>query len=56
VWLGIYPIEERVDGMRKLISLPDHFIPLGLISLGYPAERKPPDTRFQESRVHDNRW
>lgn len=56
VWLGIYPIEERVKGMRELMGLPDHVVPLSLVSLGYPAERKPPANRFREARVHDNRW
>jgi nitroreductase len=56
VWLGIYPIDERVEGMRKLLSLPEHIVPLSVVSLGYPAERKSPLNRFQESRVHDNRW
>lgn len=29
---------ERVEEMRKLLGIPEHFHPVGVISLGYPAE------------------
>jgi len=32
VWLGVYPIEERVAGFRNLLGVPDHVIPFALIS------------------------
>ena len=56
VWLGVYPREERMKGMRDLLKIPDAFIPFALISIGYPAEEKPPSARYDESRVHHNGW
>ena len=56
VWLGIYPREERVEGIRKLVELPDHIVPISLISIGHPAERLPPSNRYDASRVHHNKW
>lgn len=56
VWLGIYPREERINGMRKLLCIPDHIIPFSLISIGYPGEQKPPANRYDASRVHKNKW
>jgi nitroreductase len=56
VWLGIYPRPERVIGMQKLLGLPEHVIPLAVIPIGYPAEDKPPSARFDNSRIHYNRW
>ena len=56
VWLGIYPREERILGIRQLLHIPDHVIPLSLISIGYPAEHKPPSNRFDTSRIHYNQW
>lgn len=56
VWLGIYPIEERIKGMRKLLGIPEHIVPLSLISIGYPAEKKPPANRYNISRIHHNHW
>jgi len=56
VWLGIYPLEERIEGMRKLTNLPTHIVPLALIALGYPAESIPREDRYQPQRVHANKW
>lgn len=56
VWLGIFPRPERIDGMRKLLELPDYIMPTALISLGYPAEEKPREDRFDPAKVHRNRW
>jgi len=56
VWLGIYPREHRVENMRKLLNLPDNITPLSLVSIGYPAEEKPPEDRFDSSRIHYERW
>jgi nitroreductase len=57
VWLGIYPREERVAGLRKLLGIPDHVIPFSLVPIGHPAETKPPrPDRYCESRIHRNRW
>lgn len=56
VWLGIYPRTERIDGIRKLLNIPDNVIPLAVIPIGYPAEDKPPAVRFDSSRIHHNKW
>ena len=55
-WLGMYPREGRVAGMRKLLHLPTHIIPFALIALGYPAEIKATEERYNNSRVHVNKW
>ena len=41
VWLGVYPREERQEGIREIFSLPGHIHPFALVSAGYPAEEKP---------------
>lgn len=56
VWLGVYPIEDRVVGIRKLLGMPEKVIPFALLSIGYPAEQKPPANRYDESRVHYDMW
>lgn len=55
-WLGIYPRENRVAGMRKLFHLPHNIIPFAVISLGYPAEKKPRENRYNNERIHHNAW
>ena len=56
VWLGIHRREERVAGIRKLLGLPEHILPLCLVSIGYPAEKKSRENRYNPSRIHHNRW
>ena len=55
-WLGVHPREERMDGIRKLFSLPEHIIPMCAISLGWPAEQHEARTRFREECVHFEKW
>jgi nitroreductase len=54
VWLGIYPREERMNGMKNLFKLPDYIMPFSLVSLGYPAETKETPDRFNSARIHYN--
>jgi nitroreductase len=56
VWLGVYPTDERVDGVRKLLALPEHIMPLSMVAVGYPAEHPPAVDRFDPSYVHYDRW
>ena len=51
-WLGIYPDQERIDGLRKLCSLPDHVVPFALVSVGAPDEDKGPADYYDPARVH----
>jgi len=56
VWLGVHPLEERVRGIRALLGMPDSVVPFAIVPLGHPAESKPPSDRYDEARVHHERW
>lgn len=56
VWLGIYPREERMKGMRELLNIPEKIIPFSLISLGYPKEKITKDRNIDQKRIHYNHW
>lgn len=58
VWLGTWPQTERVEAQAKLFSLPEEIVPHSIIALGYPEEdiTAPRRARYDESRVHFNRW
>jgi len=48
------PLEASV---REVLRLPDHILPVGLIPVGYPAERPPRYRRRpRASQVHLNGW
>jgi nitroreductase len=55
-WLGIYPSKTRIKGIHILLNLPEKIVPLSLIVLGHPGEKKPPKNEFDRSRMSYNRW
>jgi nitroreductase len=56
VWLGFYPMADRVEGIKKLFNLPKEVFPLSIVAVGHPAENPEPADRFKAERVHHDRW
>jgi nitroreductase len=56
VWMGVYPRKERMEGLRRLLQLPDNLVPLNIVSLGHPAESPVQVDRFDPSRITRNVW
>lgn len=56
VWLGVFPREERIIGIKKLFKLPENIMPFSIISMGYPAEKKEIEDRGKIDRIHYNKW
>lgn len=56
VWLGVYPNEERMNGLAQILGLPDYVKPLNIIALGYPAEKKEDLDRFDPAKIHVEKW
>ena len=56
VWMGVYPVPERVENIKKVLSLPESVIPLGVIAIGQPAQQPQPADRYLPERVHRDRW
>ncbi len=56
VWTGVYPRPERMDGLRRLLKLPERVIAHSLVVVGYPTEQPPPQDRYRPERVHRGVW
>ncbi|MBA7668233.1 5,6-dimethylbenzimidazole synthase [subsurface metagenome] len=56
VWLGISLAGPVAAATKKLLNLPENINPVSIISIGYPAEEKPRQDRYQAARVHYNQW
>ena len=56
VWMGIMPREERMAKVAEVLRLPDHIVPFAIVAVGYPAEAKEAGDRYEEDRVHYNRY
>jgi len=56
VWCGIHPREERAKGFSELLKMPEGIVPFSLIVIGHPDEKKPPNDRYEEEKVHLDSW
>lgn len=57
VWLGCWPMEDRMEEIKTLMKLPDSAVPHSIIALGYAAE--PDDSErdlYESDRVHFDEW
>jgi nitroreductase len=56
VWTAIYPYPDRIPKVQKILNLPPDVIPLNVIPVGYPAEKKSREKLYDPARVHTNKW
>ena len=56
MWLGIHPVEGRIQQIRNILDLPPTVVPFSLTTIGYPAEHNGLRCQYDASRVHFNRW
>lgn len=51
-WLALAPLQERIDGARAVLGLPEHMVPFALLPLGYPLKEKAVVSRYDAARIH----
>lgn len=51
-WIGIAPLKDRMEAVAEILALPDNLKVFSLFALGYPAEEKPQQDRFDVARIH----
>jgi nitroreductase len=56
VWLGVHPMQDREQYLRKFFTLPVHIIPFAILPVGYPAQELPCVDRFNQERLHYEKW
>lgn len=56
VWLGFHPIEERSNKLVDYLNIPDYCIPFAVICVGVPAHEGSVKIRYDESKIHLNRY
>lgn len=52
VWLGIAPVEDRMRAVEDIVGIPEGLRAFAVFPLGYPAEERKQQDRFDESRIH----
>ncbi|RCK77664.1 MAG: Nitroreductase family protein [Ignavibacteriae bacterium] len=56
VWVAVYPRDERIRYVRNVLSIPTDVIPLCIIPVGYPAETPEQKERYDDSKIHYEKW
>lgn len=56
VWTAAYPYSDRMEIVNRNIGLPAHILPLVVIPIGYPAEEGKAKDKFDETKIHHNKW
>ncbi len=56
VWTGVYPYEDRMAVVKRLLRLPDNVIPLNVIPVGYPAGNTAAKKKYDKKNIHFNAW
>ncbi|OPY75150.1 MAG: FMN reductase (NADPH) [Syntrophorhabdus sp. PtaU1.Bin058] len=56
VWTAAYPYKDRMDVVRKTLSIPDDIIPLNVIPIGHPAGVDKPKNKYNPENIHWERW
>lgn len=56
VWIGIYPMTDRILFVRQILQIPEDVFPFSIVSLGYPCGIEKPKNKYDESKIHWNQW
>ena len=56
VWCAVYPLDEKVVGIKNLFTLPENIIPLNIIPIGYPFTKEEPKQKYNAKKIHNNNW
>ena len=56
VWTGVYPNEKKMEGFRKLLGIPAHIAPVSFLVIGHPKKMEGASARFDEKKVHFEKW
>lgn len=56
VWCGLFPMNTLTDGVKNILSLPDNILPVGMVVIGNSLEERNASERYDETKVHFNKW
>ncbi len=56
LWVGVYPIAEKVKRVSDIIAAPEYIVPMCLVVLGIPNEQPAVKDKYKPENIHFNRW
>jgi nitroreductase len=55
-WIAIHGMEDVYKNIQAQFKLPEHIVPVSLISLGFPDENVKAEERYRQDKIHFNKW
>lgn len=52
VWLGIAPLKERMEAVKKVLEMPDDLEAFAIVPCGYPVKINAQQDRYEAERIH----
>lgn len=52
VWMGVAPMTQRMKYVSEVLNMPEDLTPFCLVSVGYPAEERTQQDRYDPARIH----
>lgn len=56
VWIALWSVKPRLDGLRMVIDIPENLVPFAIFPIGVPNEDLEEDYRYDENRIHYDKW
>jgi nitroreductase len=56
VWLGVHPREDRLKPLIEILHIPEHILPVSMVSIGKPDEYREQPDRYNIERIHQDGW
>lgn len=56
VWTATYPYQDRMEVIKKYTNLPEQIASLCIIPVGYPAVPHSAKNKWNEAKVHYEKW
>lgn len=56
VWVSVYPEEERMNAVRRIMGIPEDVIPLNVVAVGHPVGTEQPKNKFKQEKIHWGKW
>lgn len=56
VWMGVWPMQNRIRKIQSILNLPEDILPLNMIAIGHPGEQPQPKDKWKPERIHQDKW
>ena len=56
LWVGVYPIMEKVQKVSEIINAPEHIVPMCLVVLGQPNEQPAVKDKWKTENIRYNSY